>query len=316
MQRLHPYLVPLPEGRSMRAKSILSVLALLIFSSVVRADGSNPYSNIFYGDGSNTRQVLDVFLPDADAPVPTIFMVHGGGYVFGDKLFIRPAVDFFVAQGYAVVTPNYRLAPSYPYPSPLNDIFCAYAWTLAHAEEYGFDLTRLAIMGESAGANAVAMLAAVDDPSIYLSDCAWQTPEGIKPAAAVLYYPPIDLSTCECRTTKQLAAVYLGFKRYDPEQEADIRAHSEQASPLPWLDGSEPPFLVFHGTGDTLIPTSESELFVEKVNESGGQARLVIIPDALHGFFARPAYAYTSESWQTATEFLRDLGISLGTTPS
>lgn len=294
----------------MRLKHLFVVMLMFCLPLIVyAADGSSPYTNLMYGPGTNTRQVLDVHLPaNLDRPVPVIFIVHGGGYVFGDKLFVRPAVDFFVEEGYAVVTPNYRLAPSHPYPAPLQDIFCAYAWTLSHAEEYHFDRDRVTIMGESAGANAVAMLASVDDPTLYLEDCAHQLPKSYTSRAAVMYYAPIDLSTCTCRPAKQLASLYLGLERYDPSQEADIRQRSAEVSPLPWLDGQEPPFLLFHGTEDTLIPVSESELFVQKVVEAGGEAELVIVEGALHGFFARPAYPQARQTWEQILIFLQKTG--------
>ncbi|NJR12848.1 alpha/beta hydrolase [bacterium] len=219
-----------------------------------------------------------------------------------------PPRNFFVEEGYAVVTPNYRLAPTYPHPTPLNDIFCAYAWTLTHADDYGFDLTRLVLIGESAGGNAAAMLASVDAPQTYLTDCAYAIPPDIKPQAAVLYYTPLELSTCVCRTAKQFAALYLGLEGYEPSEEEAMRKRAVDASPLPWLDGNEPPFLLFHGTEDTLIPISESELFVESVQAAGGQADLIVVPEAEHGFFARPAYPYVRDSWQTVIEFLYSLG--------
>lgn len=290
----------------MRMKFLSLVLLMLCLTPIAQAaDEHSPYTNIVYGSSTNTRQVLDVFLPAAvETPIPVIFMVHGGGYVFGDKTSLQPAVRFFVEQGYAVVTPNYRLAPTYPYPAPLQDIFCAYAWTLSHADEYHFDLERVTLMGESAGANAVAMLAAVDDHALYLDDCEHQIPESFVPKAAVMYYAPIDLSTCTCGPAKQLAALYLGLDDFDASQEAEIRERSAQASPLPWLDGQEPPFLLFHGTDDSLIPVSESELFVQKVTESGEEAALITVADVGHGFFARPAYPEAGEAWAQSLDFL------------
>lgn len=122
-----------------------------------------------------------IFIPDVSGPLPVVVLLHGGGWVAGSiDILENAARRLSKSTGAVVVTPAYRLAPESPFPAAPEDAFAALRWVHGHIAEFGGDPRRIAIMGESAGANlsAVAALRARDST--------------INLVAQVLIYPPID----------------------------------------------------------------------------------------------------------------------------
>jgi acetyl esterase/lipase len=110
---------------------------------------------------------LDLHLPatgKACEPAPLVVGVHGGGWVIGDKRgFTGDKATLFNEQGWAFANLNYRLSardqvPRVRYPTHNEDVARAVAWLFEHADEFGLDPDRVAIMGHSAGAQIVASI--------------------------------------------------------------------------------------------------------------------------------------------------------------
>lgn len=99
-----------------------------------------------------------LFAPEARVPV--IVYVHGGGWALGSpeecELFCRMLT---FRSGWATVVPDYRLAPEHPYPAALQDIERVLAWLCDRGEALDLDTSRLALAGDSAGANLAAATA-------------------------------------------------------------------------------------------------------------------------------------------------------------
>ena len=286
---------------------VVLLLALPVGAQEFASVREGTSNEIAYIEDGNPRHELDLYLPEGDAPAPVIFMVHGGGYIFGDKSQVRWTARHFIAQGYAVVAPNYRLAPTHTYPAQIEDVFCALAWTVANAEQYNLDTSRLFLMGESAGANAIAMLAAVDDPQNYLSNCLHALPDDFKAVGVVAFYTPVDLSSCECRVAKRMLTLYLGAEADFSSllaREDEMRDVWASASPLTWLDGSEAPFLLIHGTADNLVPISESELLQQRLQAVGVPVELFRVDNAGHGFFSYTNTAHMQAALPVVGRFL------------
>lgn len=110
----------------------------------------NSYLDIFYADKENSRRY------------PTVIYIHGGGFIFGDKVSGDPLatgegrdIDFCVdiaKRGYNVVSPNYALAPEYRFPVQLEQVDELLVYLTEHQEEYGLDMDRVFLGGGSAGA--------------------------------------------------------------------------------------------------------------------------------------------------------------------
>jgi acetyl esterase len=103
---------------------------------------------------------IRIYRPEGPAPMPVLLFFHGGGWVVGDleshdhvcRALARRASSIVIAV-------DYRLAPEAAFPGPLDDCAAALAWTSARARELGGRADRIAVGGDSAGANLAAALA-------------------------------------------------------------------------------------------------------------------------------------------------------------
>lgn len=229
---------------------------------------------------------IAVRTPDGDVPVrvyrpqesgtpPLLIFLHGGGWMFGDLDGHDAACRRMVADvGCAVAAVEYRLAPEHQFPAGLNDCEAAVAWLLDNAAALGFDETRIALGGESAGANLAAVLGRK------LKDRA-----GVRTMLQLIVHPLVDFRLESPSITQvQLAGLtregmmmgrmlYLG--------EADI-THPD-ASPLLADDLSgQAPAIVITVEVDPL--RDEGEAYALKLAQAGVETTLVRIPSLTHGF--------------------------------
>lgn len=97
---------------------------------------------------------------DKSRPSPVVFYVHGGGYMSLSVSHYRKVLEVYVSQsGIPIVACDYRLAPEFPFPIPVNDSYTALKYVSKNADLFGIDPARIAILGDSAGGGLVAGLA-------------------------------------------------------------------------------------------------------------------------------------------------------------
>ena len=113
--------------------------------------------------GSDPRQRFDVYAPAQAQGAPLILLVHGGGWRRGDKAMpgvVANKVAYWVPRGAVVISVNYRMLPDTPPLEQARDVARALALAQRRAHEWGGNPARFVLMGHSAGAHLVALLAA------------------------------------------------------------------------------------------------------------------------------------------------------------
>lgn len=86
------------------------------------------------------------------AAQPAMLFAHGGGWCLGSlALYDRPCQALANATGRVILSVDYRLAPEYPFPQPLEDVYQALCWVAQQAPQLGIDAQRPAVGGDSAG---------------------------------------------------------------------------------------------------------------------------------------------------------------------
>ena len=124
--------------------------------------------------------LLDVYRPNwTEEKLPVIVSFHGGGWIYGDKEVYQFYCMDLARRGFAVVNYNYRLAPKYKFPAPMEDTNSVFAWLMKNAGEYGFDTGNIFAVGDSAGAMGIALYACVLTNLPYAARYDFLAPEGL-----------------------------------------------------------------------------------------------------------------------------------------
>ena len=211
--------------------------------------------------GPDDAQRIDVYVPAGAHQAPVLFMVHGGAWMLGDKASARVVankVAFWLPKGYILVSVNYRLRP----PDPLRqveDVAMALAFVQAQAASWGGDSAHLVVMGHSAGAHLVSLLAS--DPSIAGA-------QGAKP-----WLGTVALDSAAMDVVRIMQAPHLRF--YDRVFRGDP-SYWRSVSPLHRLSAApRPMLLVCSSQRADSCPQAQS--FAAKVTQLGGRVLLVPI---------------------------------------
>jgi acetyl esterase len=212
--------------------------------------------------------LLDIYRPDnAEGPLPVLFYVHGGGFRILSKDSHWMFGCGFARMGFLVVSINYTLSGTAPFPKAVQDTFAAWQWTLDHIEEYGGDLSRVVVAGESAGANLatdVALAACWKQPEPWARRVfdAGVVPVGCMPACGMMQVSDADryLSNSSIPTWMRDRIAQI-CRTYLPDTSGE-RARFELADPLCFLEETGEPerplpaFLVTCGTKDPILEDS------------------------------------------------------------
>lgn len=122
--------------------------------------GVKQVRNLSYGPHRKWN-LMDIYYPEGAGRCPIIVSVHGGGFVYGSKeIYKRYCMDL-ARRGFTVVNINYRLAPRWKFPTPMEDIHNVMRWLSRHAKQYHGDNQHIFMVGDSAGAQMVSQYAAI-----------------------------------------------------------------------------------------------------------------------------------------------------------
>jgi len=227
-------------------------------------------------DGRDLK--LDAVIPPGEGPHPAILTIHGGAWRMGSKAMDAPIAAQFAKEGFAVFSIDYRLAPIHPHPAQIEDCVAAIQFVRSKSKEFRIDKDRFGAWGASAGAHLAALLATRDD----LRDEKASDParrESTRLSCVVAYFGPMLLAKVPGAAGSQ--------KLVDDLMGKDATAEDyREASPVSHVSPDDPPFLLVHGTRDSLVPIRQSENFLEKLRAKGVACDLVRVEGGGHGDFA------------------------------
>lgn len=282
-------------------RSHIAIPLLMLVARDVRKE-----RGVIYHREAGLRLRLDVYRParpPEDGPPPAVVQVHGGGWIAGSRLEQGiPLLNHLAANGWVGFNVDYRLSPRATLPEHVIDVKRAIAWVRNHAEELGVDPTRITLTGGSAGGHLAALAALTsDDPTLQpgFEDADTSV------AAAVPFYGVYDMLDTD-------AVYYEGLRSWLLEQVVIKRRRDEDpdafrsVSPTHRVHPGAPPFLVFHGDRDSLVPVDDARVFVRRLRAvSRNEVLYVELPGAEHAFDLMPSLR-TARVVEGIERFLRE----------
>jgi acetyl esterase/lipase len=228
--------------------------------------------------------VLDVWRPKRlpTEPAPVLIFLPGGAWVHGSRMMQGHALLSRLAElGWVCLAIDYRVAPHHRWPRHILDVKTAIAWARANVDKFGGDRNFITVAGCSAGGHLAALA------GLTANDPAYQEglPEGADTSvdAVVGIYGRYDW---EDRSTIERDRFVDFLERVVVKRK--ISRHPEifrDASPIARVHRDAPPFLVVHGSKDSVIPVAQAQSFVDRLRSvSHSMVGYVELPGAGHGF--------------------------------
>ena len=245
--------------------------------------------DIAYDADHGKRGLLDVYRPrDGVEKAPVLLQVHGGGWTVGDKEHQGiPLMLHMAARGWVCVAINYRLSPRDAFPAHLVDVKRAIAWVREHGASYGADPSFLALTGGSAGGHLAALAALTPNDPEYQPG--FEHVDTTVQAAAPHYGVYDFAGVIGTKRSEQMRDLFLGPRVLFKDPGAEL-AEFEKASPLTRVNADAPPFLVIHGSTDSLVEVAQARAFVEALRGVSRQpVAYAELPGTQHAFDVFPS---------------------------
>lgn len=225
---------------------------------------------------------IRIYTPEGEGPFPLFVYYHGGGWVIGDLETADASCRMLANKlGRVVVSVDYRLAPEYKFPIPVQDSYAALQWVSENAAEINASASSIAVGGDSAGGNLAAVVSMIA-----------RDRKGPKINAQILIYPVTDLGY-DTGSYQQFAEGYgldrdlmIWFGDYYIRTEED--AKNIYVAPLLAENlGSLPPAFVITAEFDVL--RDEGLAYANRLTENGIKVEAVCEEGLVHGFFTNMA---------------------------
>ena len=235
--------------------------------------------DIPYLAGGSPKQTLDLYLPDhAEAPMPTVVWIHGGGWECGDKNPC-PARDF-AERGYVIASVGYRLSDEAAFPSQLHDCKSAVRWLRAHAAEHGINPARIGAWGASAGGHLAALLGTTGLTRDF--DAGDHLDQSSEVQCVVNWFGPVDFLEWGAPFSPSMDSPESAVYRLLGGPFSQNLEKARSAGSLHHVHGQSAPFLTVHGDQDDIVPLIQSQRLHQALQNAGVESKLQIIPGAGH----------------------------------
>ncbi len=217
------------------------------------------------------KLTLDLYRPQYGVdPRPVVMVVHGGGWTSGDKREFAILSRYLAARGYVVANVAYRLAPSWIFPTPLEDLVSAIQYVKNLETTHNVDPTRFAFLGRSAGGQ-IALIAAytLEDPAIL---------------GVVSFYGPTALRwSYENPAKASIIDSNLALEQYLGGPPASHGEQYDAAEPARFATNASPPTLLIQGLRDEHVSPFHAESLSTHLAEVDVPHVVVHMPWATHG---------------------------------
>lgn len=269
-------------------------------------------ADVPYADSRHQDHRLDVYRPRGEkGTLPALLYLHGGAFQILSKDTHWMMAAPFARAGYCVFNASYRLAPRHKYPAAMEDAAAAYAWVVANAHRYGGDVSRLVVVGESAGANlalaiAVAACFERDEPYARAVHATGVVPKAVMPLCGILQVSDAERFVRRKPRMRRLVSDRLG--ELERRYVGGVTASCALADPLCVLESDAtpvrplPPMFAAVGTRDPLL--DDTRRLAAALERRGVRHQVEYYPGEIHAFHALSWRRAARDCWKKQFDFL------------
>lgn len=238
--------------------------------------------DVEYGEAGGQKLLLDAHVPAGEGKFPIVLIVHGGGWMAGDKATDIVPVFAPFATNFCWFSINYRLAPTNRWPACYEDVQTAIRWVKAHAAEYKGDPNRIALLGYSAGGHLVTLAGARGSHKSFWQSLHLAKKSDERVQAVAAFAPPTDLVADNERRGGLSISMQNLFNCDSTNLTDSVRAVLKKNSPLTYVKPGLPPFLLINGSADKTVPFGQTENFAKALQAAKVDCTLISIPEGQH----------------------------------
>lgn len=271
-----------------------SHLSVNVTTPVIQQISDVVYEQVPMRGYPNVAMKMDILQPKSDQKLPAIVYVTGGGFINANKDNGIQLRMHLAEAGYVVASIQYRVAPTAKFPQPLEDVKSAIRYLKAHADQYGIDADRVGIVGGSAGGYLTAMAGTTSGTTTFDKGNNLDKSSSVK--AAVDVFGPSDLTRIgddysdEVKDAHKSAGATEAFLvngspvfgGKDGGILADKKA-ADAANPIHYISKTSAPMLLMHGTADTVVSPSQTDLLFQALQQKGIPSKRYLVDGAAHG---------------------------------
>lgn len=236
--------------------------------------------NLVYANYGDRKLLMDVFSPaDGNQNRPAVVVVHGGGWLNGDKTKFRALTIALAERGYVTAAIEYRLGGEAYFPAAIHDCNAAVRYLKAHSKRLGIDPSRIGAVGGSAGGHLVGLMASgFKDPQ--LQGNGGNTKQSSKLKAAIVLAGPLQMLTGSVAANSRNKPTQSNSNRWLGKTVDEAPELYRLADAYEYIDNDCPPILFMTGEFDNPPRNQPSR---DRLNALGIRTGINIYKDGKHG---------------------------------
>jgi acetyl esterase/lipase len=248
--------------------------------------------NVVFGMYSGLALLMDVYRPEKPNGYGAVLILgsawaapldYGARPLKNEAQELSSFVVPLTKAGYTVFAIDHRAAPRFHYPAMIDDAHRAVRYIRHYAKQFGINPSRIAAVGYSSGAHLASLLGLMDGAG----DDASRDPverESGRVQCVVAGGTPADLKLyADIPQAVSMLSAFLGEQASgSPAANTAMLKRLEEASPVHFVKAGDPPFLLFHGDADQVVPYSAAQELDEALAKAHVPVKLITIQGGTH----------------------------------
>jgi len=263
---------------------------------------SQKFADVDYAGDGQVYHKMDIYLPKvAKASYPVVIHIYGSAWFSNNSkgmADLGTIVNTLLDAGYAVVTPNHRSSQDAKFPAQIHDIKGVIRFVKAHAAQYKFDPSFVAVSGFSSGGHLASLAATSSNQPQLEGNVGGNLKLSSAVDAACDWSGPVDLNYMSCGAKEDTwnhgpEEAVMGFS-FKGNEEA-----FKYLNATTYIGPDDPPVCIFHGTADNVVPSCQAPHFYGLLQDARVDSELHMVEGGGHGM-----NMYTEETLSAMVAFL------------